>query len=151
MKFLIFRFTTLLFCLVLFSACDGDQNTANISDENEEIKRKKSSSDPTTQVDELEAEEITQLRDSVEKVKTAISPFISEGCCGEEERKEESCCCEAVYEAYKSMLEKDNPDVVDIGMTDPILAKCRRLMPTEFDKLENPPSTEPDELDDLFN
>lgn len=143
--------TTLLFCLILITACDGDQNSANTSEDNKEAERKQSSVDPATQVDELEAEEITQLRDSVEKVKTAISPFLSEGCCDEEERKAESCCCEAVYEAYKSMLEKGNGDVVDIGMTDPILAKCRKLMPTEFDKLENPPSTEPDELDDLFN
>jgi hypothetical protein len=151
MKYFISRISPFLLALIFMGACSGDQTSDTSSDNGETLEMKKSTVDSEENVSELADEEINQMRDSVEKVKTAISPFLNKGCCREEDRKTESCCCEAVYEAYKFMLEEGNDNAVDIGMTDPILANCRKLMPSDFDKLENPPSAEPDELDDLFN
>ncbi|HKK40411.1 MAG TPA: hypothetical protein VJ949_13405 [Cryomorphaceae bacterium] len=141
-----------LLLVVLLTACAGDAPSGSSSDsENEDVKVEKSTENEESGAQELEAERINQMRDSVEQVKMAISPFLAEGCCSEEGRQGETCCCEAVYEKYQSMLEKENSEAVEIGMTDPILARCRKLMPKQFDQLENPPSEEPDELDDLFN
>lgn len=148
-SFISFSVLFILGISLLTSCGEEDSVNSSNSDTQKELTTKPSANSGT-EVDALREEQINQKRDSVEQVKTAVSPFLSEGCCAEEEKKAKPCCCEAVYSSYKSMLEAKK-DVVEIGMTDPILAGCRELMPSEFDKLENPPSEEPDELDDLFN
>lgn len=132
--------------LVILVACSGEEDSTS-----QDLDKPESAVETVKSSAEYGEVKIDQMRDSVEKVQMAVSPFLKEGCCEEEERKAETCCCEAVYDKYKSMLEEKRSDLVEIGMTDPILAGCRKLMPIKFDQLENPPSEEPDELDELFN
>jgi len=147
-----FSLIAALLMVVMLIGCGEDASSGSSNDsDNEDVKVEKATESAESGAHELAAERINQMRDSVEQVKMAISPFLEEGCCSEEGQQGETCCCEAVYEKYKSMLKKENSKAVEIGMTDPILATCRKLIPKKFDLLENPPSEEPDELDDLFN
>ncbi len=151
MKLSISHIAVLLFAVLLFSCGEEPSSDSSSESGTDELKTEQPTEKTKSQADKLAAEKIEHMRDSIDRAKTAISPFLEEGCCQEEGRKEETCCCESVYEKYKSMLAKEKSKAVEIGMTDPILANCRKLMPKKFDQLENPPSEEPDELDDLFN
>lgn len=140
-----FRLPVFLILFPIIIACSDEDNSSTKDHNSSEMPIEIPES-----TSELDEEKIDLLRDSVEKAQTAVSPFLSEGCCKDEARKLETCCCDAVYDKYKSMLDQKQSDMVEIRMTDPILAGCKKLMPKEFDQLENPPSEEPDELDALF-
>lgn len=149
MNYFSFRLVAVLSAFALLISCGSSEKT-NIEDKGDQVQNK-TYDDTKTDGEDLPKEKIKQLKDSLDQAKTAVSPFLGEGCCSEPERKMETCCCEVVYDKYKRMLEDDGENAVEIGMTDPILANCRKLMPLEFDELENPPSEDDDELDDLFN
>lgn len=139
---MIIRFNIFLCALLLLCACGQDQTQNEQDHSNIEI-----------QNDTLLKDEPIQLappardaeQDSVDKHMSNVSPFLNQGCCDKEANREKPCCCESVLAHYKLMMESGDLKVAELSMTDPILADCRRIMPKEFDALENPPSEETDE------
>jgi len=92
MKNSISHIAGLLFAVLLLG-CGGEPRSESSTELGDDIlKTEKPTKSSKSKSDKVTEERINQIRDSIDRVKTAISPFLEEGCCSEEKgQKEETC------------------------------------------------------------